>query len=250
MMTARRRNKANIKTQTNDRKGKLMTMLLLASIAFVGTHFLLSHPLRAPLVRAMGEGAFLGIYSAVAIVTLVWMVIAYRAMPPTAPVWLVGDGLWALATLLMLLASVLLAGSLVGNPAFPKPGAPNRAPGSARGVYAVTRHPMLWSFAIWGLAHILVYPVAQTFIVTSAIIILSLVGAALQDRKKQHLQPQVWPLWERKTSYFPFAAIVAGRAQPVGFGLVAILGGLALWLVATWAHIPLGGWPAGIWRWL
>jgi uncharacterized membrane protein len=227
-----------------------MTMLLLASIAFVGTHFLLSHPLRAPLVRAMGESAFLGVYSVVAIVTLIWMVIAYRAMPLTAPVWLVGDGLWALATLLMLIASVLLAGSLVGNPAFPKPGAPNAAPGAARGVYAITRHPMLWSFAIWGLAHILVYPIAKTFIVTTAIIILSLVGAALLDRKKERLQPQVWPAWERRTSYVPFAALVAGRARLGRFGLFATLGGLIFWLAATWAHIPVAGWPAGIWRWL
>src|ERR1700722_7792214 len=190
-----------------------MTMLLLASIAFVGTHFLLSHPLRAPLVRAMGESAFLGVYSGVAVVTLIWMVIAYRAMPLTAPVWLVGDGLWVLATLLMLIASILFAGSLIRNPAFPNPGAPNAAPGSARGVYAITRHPMLWSFAIWGLAHILIYPTAKTFIVATAIIILSLVGATLQDRKKEQLQPQVWPVWERKTSYVPFAAIVAGRAR-------------------------------------
>ena len=227
-----------------------MTMLLLASIAFVGMHFLLSHPLRAPLVRAMGDSAFLGVYSIVATGTLIWMVIAYRAMPLTAPVWLVGDGLWALATLLMLFASILLAGSLVGNPAFPKPGVPNAAPGSARGVYAITRHPMLWSFAIWGLAHILVYPIAKTFIVTTAIIILSLVGAALLDRKKERLQPQVWPVWERRTSYVPFAAIVAGRARLGRFGLFATLGGLIFWLAATWAHIPLGGWPAGIWRWL
>lgn len=226
-----------------------MSMLLLASIAFVGTHFLLSHPLRAPLVRAMGEGAFLGVYSVVAIATLIWMVIAYRAMPLTAPAWSVGDGLWGLATLLMLLASVLFAGSLVGNPALPNPGAPNPTPGSARGVYAITRHPMLWSFAIWGLAHILIFPIAKTFIVAAAIIILSLVGATLQDRKKEQLQPQVWPVWERKTSYVPFAAMVAGRARLGRFGLFATLGGLIFWLVATWAHIPLGGWPAGIWRW-
>jgi hypothetical protein len=32
--------------------------------------------------------------------------------------------------------------------------------------------------------------------------------------------------------------------------LFATLGGLIFWLAATWAHIPLGGWPAGIWRWL
>ena len=109
---------------------------------------------------------------------------------------------------------------------------------------------MLWSFVIWGVAHILVYPIAKTFILTSAIIILSLVGAAFQDSKKERLQPELWPAWERQTSYIPFVAVVAGRARLGRFGLVAILGGLVFWLAATWTHIPLSGWPAGVWRWL
>jgi uncharacterized membrane protein len=227
-----------------------MTMLWLAAITFVGTHFLLSHPLRAPLVRALGEPAFSGIYSLVAAVTLIWMIVAYRSAPTTVPLWAVGDGLWALVSALMLIASVLLVGSLVGNPAFPKPGGVSTAPGVARGVYAVTRHPMLWAFAIWGAAHILVYPITKTFIVTMAIIVLSLVGAALQDRKKARLQPQVWPAWERQTSYVPFAAIISRRARLGGFGLIATAGGLVFWIVASWGHIPTGGWRAGIWRWL
>jgi hypothetical protein len=64
-----------------------------------------------------------------------------------------------------------------------------------------------------------------------------------------------WPAqgrrdWERKTSYWPFGAIVSGKAQLGGFSMHALGGGVALWLAATWAHIPLVGWPAGIWRWL
>lgn len=227
-----------------------MTLLWLAAIAFVGTHFLLSHPLRAPLVRATSEPAFNGIYSLVAAVTLIWMIVAYRSAPTDSPFWPVGDGIWALVSALMLIASVLLAGSLVGNPAFPKPGGASVAPGTARGVFAVTRHPMMWAFALWGVAHILVYPITKTFIVTLAIIILSLVGAALQDRKKARLQPEVWSVWVRRTSYFPFAAILGGRARLGGFGVVATVGGFVFWIAATWAHIPLGGWPAGIWRWL
>jgi uncharacterized membrane protein len=227
-----------------------MTMLLLAAVAFVGTHFLLSHPLRAPLVRVMGEGAFLGVYSIVAVGTLIWMIVAYRSAPLTAPMWEVGDVLWAIVTLLMLIASLLLAGSFVGNPAFPKPGAPAAAPGLARDVYAVTRHPMLWSFAIWGVAHILVYPTAKTFVVALAIVILALVGAALQDHKKKRLQPDVWPQWKRRTSFVPFAAIISGRARLGGFGAITIIGGLLFWLAATWAHIPLSGWRAGVWLWI
>ena len=42
-----------------------MENVAAASIAFVGSHFLLSHPLRAPLVRVMGEAAFLALYSVI-----------------------------------------------------------------------------------------------------------------------------------------------------------------------------------------
>ena len=225
-------------------------MVLIAAAAFVGTHFILSHPLRAPLVARLGEKGFLGVYSLVAAITLIWMIVAYRAAPVTPMLWPVGDGLWAIATAIMLVASILLLGSLVGNPAMPNPDGPIMVPAEAKGVFAVTRHPMMWAFALWGLAHILVYPVAANIIVSVAIILLSLVGAALQDRKKEVLTPAAWQHWESRTSYWPFAAILAGRARFGRFGMHALAGGLVVWLAATWAHMPLAGWPAGIWRWL
>ena len=222
----------------------------VAAIAFVGSHFLLSHPLRGGLVRAIGERGFLGVYSLVAFLTLGWLIVAYRKAPLTAPLWPVGNGLWAIATALMLIASILLMGSLIRNPALPTGGRPGAIPEAARGVYAVTRHPMMWSFALWGLCHIAVFPVAKNIVVAAAMIVLALVGAALQDRKKERLQPDLWPAWESKTSYVPFAAIAAGRARLGGFGLHAIVGGVVVWLAATWAHSPLAGWAAGIWRWV
>lgn len=225
-------------------------IVLIAATAFVGTHFILSHPLRAPLVARLGEKGFLGVYSLVAAVTLIWMIVAYRAAPVTPLLWPVGDGLWVIATLIMLVASILLLGSLVGNPAMPNPDGPIMVPAEAKGVFAITRHPMMWAFAMWGLAHILVYPVAANIIVSAAIILLALVGAALQDRKKKVLTPAAWQHWESRTSYWPFAAILAGRARFGQFGMHALAGGLVVWLGATWAHMPLAGWPAGIWRWL
>ncbi|CAB3714554.1 NnrU family protein [Paraburkholderia rhynchosiae] len=221
-----------------------------AAVAFVGSHFVLSHPLRGRLVRAIGEAGFQGVYSLVAFLTLGWLIVAYRKAPLTAPLWPVGGGLWALATVIMLIASILLMGSLIRNPALPTAGRPGSFPQEARGVFAVTRHPMMWSFALWGLCHIAVFPVARNIVVAAAIVVLALVGAALQDRKKERLEPELWPAWESKTSYLPFAAIIAGRARMGGFGLHALLGGVVVWLVATWAHIPLAGWAAGIWRWL
>lgn len=227
-----------------------MDNVVLAAVAFVGTHFLLSHPLRAPTVARIGERSFLGLYSVVALVTLGWLIFAYRAAPPSAPLWPVGDTLWAIVTVVMLVASILLAGSLIGNPALPDPAGHAAAPDTARGVFAITRHPGMWAFALWAASHIAVYPVAANIVVALSIGTLALVGAALQDRKKQALQPELWRAWRARTSYWPFAAITAGRARFGGFRAHDIAGGVAIWLAATWAHIPFAGVAAGVWRWL
>ncbi|NYH25264.1 NnrU family protein [Paraburkholderia bryophila] len=221
----------------------------VAAVAFVGSHFLLSHPLRGVLVRAIGAAAFQGVYSLVAFVTLGWLIWAYVKAPLTSPFWPVGDVLWAVVTVVMLIASILLMGSLIRNPALPTGGRPGAFPEVALGVFAITRHPMMWSFALWGLCHIAVFPIAKNMILGAAVIVLALVGSAMQDRKKEQLQPEQWPVWESKTSYLPFAAIAAGRARLGGFGMHALMGGLVVWLAATWAHGPLSGFAAGIWRW-
>jgi uncharacterized membrane protein len=220
-----------------------------AAVAFAGTHLAMSHPLRGPMVRALGERGFLGIYSLVSLVTLGLLAWTYRAAPLEPLWWPVGDALWAVATIVMLLASVLLMGSLLGNPAFPSGGRAVTAPAQARGVYAITRHPMMWAFALWAAVHLAVYPVTSNAILTAAILILALVGAALQDRKKALLQPG-WTQWQARTSYWPFAAIAAGKARFGGFRPHDIAGGVVIWLAATWAHLPLAGWAAGVWRWL
>ena len=105
---------------------------------------------------------------------------------------------------------------------------------------------MMWGFAIWGVVHILVFPMPSNIVLAAAIIVLALVGAHLQDRKKAALQPDIWPSWEARTSYWPFAG-----PTPIGrFRGHDIAGGVVVWLAATWAHIPLAGWAAGVWRWI
>ncbi len=223
---------------------------ILAALAFLGTHFALSHPLRASIVSRVGEAVFLAVYSLVAGVTLVWLALAFRAVPAEAPWWPAGDdGAWGIAMLLMLVASILLVGSLFGNPALPNPGRPT-APPEPRGVFTITRHPMMWAFALWSVSHILVMPTPSNAVLAGSVGFLALVGAALQDKKKERLQPGPWRAWEARTSYWPFAAILARRVRFGLPGAVPLLGGVVLWLAATWAHEPLAGVPAGIWRYI
>jgi uncharacterized membrane protein len=222
------------------------TSLVAANVAFVGSHFAMSHPLRAPLVRALGEKGFLGIYSLVSLATFGWIILAFRSVG--AGKWPLWDGesapLWIIASLLTILATALLLASLKGNPALPGTSPHTLAQARADGVYAVTRHPMMWAFALWALAHILVMPSARTGVTAGAIGFLALVGAHLQDRKKEALLGDVWKSWEAQTSYWPRLGKLGSIS--IGVWLAAIAG----WLALTWAHIPLAFVPAGVWRWV
>lgn len=222
-----------------------MTNLILALTAFVGTHFLMSHPLRAAMVKALGDKGFMGVYSLVSFATFAWIILAFRAAPFSAPLWDGGTGLWWVATVLALLGSILLVGSFVGNPALPAPGAAEAAAKPARGVFAITRHPMMWSFALLGTAHILVAPTLRGLILWGGLTFLALAGSAGQDRKKRVTMGDAWQGWVEKTSFAPFARGFAGTWPGRGVVLIGVL----LWLGITYGH----GWfgiPAGIWLWL
>lgn len=212
-----------------------MTCLIVTALAFVGTHFLLSHPLRAPLVERLGERPFQGVYSLVALATFAAMIWCYRGLGDQAPEWSASEWVWTGATVLMWFASVLLVGSFIGNPALP--GAPAAA--APRGVLGITRHPMMWSFALWAVVHAILIATPKVLILDAAILILALGGAAGQDHKKARLTGEAWHSWVGQTAFFPFAR---GLRSP---GLIATVGGTLLFLLATWLH-PM---PVGVWRW-
>jgi uncharacterized membrane protein len=217
-------------------------MLALASATFVGTHFLMSHPLRPGLVSALGERGFAGLYSLIALLTFGWMVWAYPEASAEAPQPLWDAGRWGFvaATILMWLGSVLFMGSLRRNPAFPRPGKTMTHIDEPQGVFSITRHPMMWGFALWSATHAIVNPTRASLILCAAIALLALVGAVLQDAKKQRVMGDLWRDWLSKTSFFPYGR---GLKSADGF---ALLTGTIVWLVASWAHGWLGHRPAGV----
>lgn len=217
-----------------------MGAVLLFAVLFVGTHLLMSHPLREPLARRLGPRGFTAAYSAVSFATFIPLILARRAVEAEEWLWQPSQALWIVVALLMLFASILLVGSFVRNPAMDtmtKPDAPIAAP---HGVFRITRHPMMWSFALWAIGHLTVHPQPSAMLLAAAILILALVGAAGQDVKKRKLLGERWAEWEARTSYLPFARGIASPGWP------ATIGGIVLFLLATWLH-PL---PVGVWQWL
>ncbi len=216
--------------------------LFFSAIAFVGTHFLLSHPLRGPLVRRVGERAFQGIYSLIALIIFGAMIWFYDDIGREPPLWVAGDALWIVASLLMWLGSILFLGSFVRNPALP--GARLARETTPVGVFAITRHPMMWGFASWAIVHLIAVGTPKALVFDGAILLLALAGSVGQDRKKAKLMGERFHEWTAQTAFIPFTR---GVANP---GAVALIGGTLLFFLATWAHGAVGGMPAGFWRWI
>jgi len=220
-----------------------MLELIAANAAFVGTHFAMSHPLRGPLVKALGALGFQIAYSIVSFATLGWVYFAFTAAPP-ADLGGSGEVGWIIATALTLPAMVLLAGSVLGNPALPTPTAEQDARAEPKGVFTITRHPMMWGFGLWALSHMILFWSTRTMITAFAMGFLALVGAKMQDRKKRAQMGDAWAEWESRTSYWPRLSSFATA------GVVPWVLGLVLFAGLSYLHITISGIPAGIWRWI
>ena len=55
---------------------------------------------------------------------------------------------------------------------------------------------------------------------------------------------EAWADWESRTHFWPR---LSGFAMA---GPTAWIGGIVIWLAATYGHIHANGIPAGIWRWV
>ncbi|RNJ61413.1 MAG: MFS transporter [Porphyrobacter sp. IPPAS B-1204] len=218
-------------------------ILVAGNVAFVGTHFAMSHPLRAPMVKALGAGGFQIAYTVVSFATLAWVYFAFVAAPP-ADLPGSGDAGWIAATIITLPAMILLAGSFIGNPALPTPMAEAQARAEPGGVFKVTRHPMMWAIGLWAASHIILFWSIRTMVTALAMGILALVGAKLQDAKKEALMGAAWAEWESKTAYWP------RWGQFLSVGAVPLVAGTALWLAGSYIHLWRAGIPAGVFKWL
>jgi len=192
--------------------GGSILAVALASLAFVGGHFLMSHPLRGALVRLLGEKVFPGVYSLLVLIAFAWLVHAHATAPYVA-IW--GDPAWAqhLLPLIMVPSVLLVVLGLTGrNPTLGPQGAGALAD-AGHGATAITRHPMLWGFALWAIGHMLANGDQATVILTGAILILSLGGAVAIDAKKRAALGAPYEAFMARTSFVPLVALLQGRAR-------------------------------------
>ncbi len=222
--------------------------VLIAAMVFLGIHIVPSTKLRAVLVRALGAGAYRGLFSLISALALAWLILAYAAAP-VEPLWPRAGWTRWLALVVMPFAFVFFVGGLtVGNPA--TAGMERRVDpaNAARGFLTVTRHPMFCGFALWGVAHLLVKGDRASILFFGCIALLALIGMWLLDRRKAAERGDAYQTYLARTSALPFLAAVQGRVaidwRGIGWWRPAL--GLALFAIVLGGHLHIfrvSPWP-------
>jgi uncharacterized membrane protein len=220
-----------------------MTLLILAAALWVFVHVGISGTrLRDAAVASLGEKRFMLAFSLGSVVAIVLLVLAWRGAETTflwaAPAWL----RWILAAL-MLPAFVLFMASHKRNPT----AVGNKGLGEEpRGIQRVTRHPMLMSFALWGLVHVLGNGDSASLVFFGAFLVTAVAGMPSIDAKLARRHGAAWEGFAAKTSIIPFGAILAGRNRLVlsEIGWMPPVVGFVLWAAMLHFHRSFFGVPA------
>ena len=185
-----------------------MTTLIVGLILFLGVHSLsiVNEPLRNRMNASLGEGAFKGLYSLVALAGLVLIVWGYGAARMDPTVIYVPPG-WHKHVAFLLLVPVfplLFATYLPGK------------------IKAKLKHPMLVAVKLWALAHLLANGMLHDLLLFGSFLAWAVADRISMKRRTQRA----------------IATLPATKANDV----IAVVGGLAVYVVmVVWAHQWLFG---------
>ena len=195
-----------------------MINLIAASAFFILLHRVVSgSSLRAVIVAQTGERWFRAAFALASLAGIVWLGLAYSAMPLIwrKHLWGVPSFAWYAQFLLQPLACLLVVGGLTT----PNPGTVGQEeriewPGVARGALRVTRHPFLWGIALLSVGHMATVPSPRSLLLFGTLLAVALAGTVSIDAKRRARLGPRWTSFATVTSNIPFAAILEGR-QPL-----------------------------------
>jgi len=214
--------------------------LILAAIVWISVHIgVAGTGLRGRAVQAMGEGPFRGAFVVGSFALIYWLASSYHSAGEVQGLWASPQWLRVVCMLLMLPALVLFVGSVtVRNPTSVAGTKALADAQPARGILRITRHPMLWSFAIWAGVHLLMVGTLGAVVFFGAFLLTALAGMPSIDAKIAKRDRQHWPAYAQSTSVVPFVAIAQGRNRFAfaEYGWWRLGLALALWYVIAGAH--------------
>lgn len=219
-----------------------MISLIAAAAFFVLLHLMISGTsIRTAMVKIIGEGAYMGLFSVASVAGLVWLALAYgqsRGEAWNIAYWGITPATRHAQLGLMLLAMLLIVpGLTTPNPTSVKQEGALNKPDAVQGMLRITRHPFLWGVAIWAGGHLMVNGDRASIVLFGSMLALAVFGTTSIDAKRRKALGDTYTAFTRQTSNIPFAAILTGKQK-------LKLGEIGLWRlalgVAIWAAIMVG----------
>ncbi len=215
--------------------------VLLLWVGFIATHLGLASVRVEPGLRArLGDGPFLGLYSLVALaffVPLVWVYFDNRHAGEW--LWFVGVGPALRVVLYLLMTLALLV--IVAGQMNPSPAALGSSGVEIRGVYRITRHPVVIGFGLMMALHLIPNASTSDLAFFGGFTIFTVLGAWHQDARKLAAGNEEFRAFYEATTFLPFTRLSAwlGLTEiPPLCWAIAIAGTAGL----RWLH-PNGLWP-------
>jgi len=210
--------------------------VILLWLLFAGSHMILSSQIVRPRITgALGERAFLGLYSLLSLATFVALVWFYAEHRHAGEVlWSLAPGNGALNGLLALgntVAVILMVAGVIR----PSPAMGTGGPGEPRGVQHLTRHALFMGMALWAAMHLLAngYPSDVSFF--GGFALFCILGSWHQDRRKLAGGDPVFRAFYEATPFWPFSGLDTVRGLRE-FSKAALLIGVTIALLVRLAH--------------
>jgi uncharacterized membrane protein len=223
-----------------------MSSLIGAAIFFVGIHLFISGTrLRDVIVARIGERAYRGGFSLLSALGLTWLIWAFLRGHVPQPTGLL-EYRWLSAALNFVALTFIVFGVISRSPTMVGGEGALLDEDPAKAAHRITRHPMLWGFALWALTHMAFNPQAATLWFFGAFLVLALAGTRSIDAKRARALGAPWQAYVARTSNIPFVAIAQGRnrlslAEMTDYRLLIALG---VWASLLLFHQKLFSLPA------
>lgn len=216
------------------------TEFIAAFVVFLLSHAIPARPaVRAALVHRLGERGFLIGYSVSSLIVLTWLIVATNRAPFVEvwpfEVW----QMWAPNIALPLACQFAAFGIGAANPLSFGGDARKAFDPEHPGIAGIVRHPLLWAIGLWAGAHVVPNGDLAHVVLFGFFAVIALVGMAIIDRRKRRqLGAARWQALAARTSFWPGAALLAGRFRPrlSRFSLVRCGIGIAAWLTLLLLH--------------
>jgi len=187
-----------------------MASFIAILLLFLASHSIPARPaMRARLVMVFGERGYLSLYGLVSTGLLAWLIVAARRAP-YVPLWAPTlEQYWAPVLVMPLALFLLIGGLLSPNPL--SVGFRGRTFDPMRpGIVEITRHPVLWGFALWGLSHVIANGDLVAVIMFGGFALFALAAMpAIDGRKRRELGAQ----WEQFAGFAPLIPFAAPRGS-------------------------------------